>query len=366
MKRYKNIFMALAVLLAFTACSDNNEGPEVPQNDARVLVSFLSPTSYSTKAETGVSSLLEGENHIHNLTALFFDMNDQIVQHAWATPASDNEGEITNIQLISGAYKMVLLANAPQGTFGEVTTLAQLREKTLNISSQSQAMLTMSSELITCVIEPGNNYIGYSSRDDNALNTNGVQLKSPIQIVRIPARIDVGYIKTRFEGSDLEGREVRIDAIRFENVKTVARYYNAIFWGAVEESGNVSTKEMNLSDEIIVNDQTPFAPEEMRFYTMENSDENGATRVQVTATILKNETYEEQTKLFSAVINRNGKIAGFDHDLVKRNYIYQLLMTFGPTSFENITEPDPVPEETNLDLKVEVVRWGEVIQNPIF
>lgn len=366
MKRYKNIFIALALLLAFAACSDNNEGPVTPEKDARVLVSFLSPTDFSTKAESEMNSLLEGENHIHNLTALFFDMNDQIVQLTWATPASDNEGEITNIELLSGTYKMVLIANAPAGTFEEVTTLAQLREKMLNINSQSQTMLTMSSELIYCVIQPGNNYIGYASRNDNALDTDGVQLRSPIQIVRIPARIDVGSIKTRFDGSDLEGREVRIDAIKFENAKTAARYYNADFWGPVEVIGNISERGVNLSEGIIVNDETPFAPEKMRIYTMENSDESVPTRVLVTATILRYNKYGEQTKTFSAVINRNGKLAGFDHNLVKRNYIYQLQMTFGPASFDPEEDPDPDPEPAELDLTVEVVRWGEVIQNPIF
>ena len=80
-------------------------------------------------------------------------------------------------------------------------------------------------------------------------------------------------------------------------------------------------------------------------------------------------TYEAETKIFTAVINRNGLDRGYNHNYVKRNYVYRLNVTFGDTSFDGDHEKDPNipipprPTTGDLDVQVEVVNWGQVSQD---
>ena len=75
------------------------------------------------------------------------------------------------------------------------------------------------------------------------------------------------------------------------------------------------------------------------------------------------------TKIFTAVINRNGLDRGYNHNYVKRNYVYRLNVTFGDTSFDGDHEKDPNipipprPTTGDLDVQVEVVNWGQVNQD---
>ena len=97
---------------------------------------------------------------------------------------------------------------------------------------------------------------------------------------------------------------------------------------------------------------------------MENTNEKRPTKVVVCATMEAKGQYLEQTKLLMAVINANGLTNGYDHNYVKRNYIYRVSLGFSGTSFKPITPPlPPEPETGDLDVKVEVVGWGPVDQN---
>ena len=60
---------------------------------------------------------------------------------------------------------------------------------------------------------------------------------------------------------------------------------------------------------------------------------------------------------------------GYNHNYVKRNYVYRLNVTFGDTSFDGNHEKDPNipipprPTTGDLDVQVEVVNWGQVSQD---
>lgn len=77
----------------------------------------------------------------------------------------------------------------------------------------------------------------------------------------------------------------------------------------------------------------------------------------------------QETKIFTAVINRNGLDRGYNHNYVKRNYVYRLNVTFGDTSFRR--QPRKRSQYTDsatadygdLDVQVEVVNWGQVSQD---
>ena len=89
-------------------------------------------------------------------------------------------------------------------------------------------------------------------------------------------------------------------------------------------------------------------------------------------TILKKGVGNE-TKIFTAVINAGGLQNGYDHNFIRRNYVYRLRIYFDGESFDNIPVtpdpgpgPDPEPEvDTNLNIAVQVVGWGPVMQHPV-
>ena len=85
--------------------------------------------------------------------------------------------------------------------------------------------------------------------------------------------------------------------------------------------------------------------------------------IAVKATLRGNSSYQDHTKIFSAVINAGGLQNGYDHNFIRRNYVYRLRIYFDGESFDNIPVtpdpgpgPDPEPEvDTNLNIAVQVV-----------
>ena len=98
------------------------------------------------------------------------------------------------------------------------------------------------------------------------------------------------------------------------------------------------------------------------------------TRIAVRATIEGDSSYKAQTKIFTAAINTNGIQNGYDHNYVRRNYVYRLNLYIDGDSFDNTPvdpTPDPTPEpepevdDASLYIAVQVVGWGPVSQHPV-
>ena len=86
-------------------------------------------------------------------------------------------------------------------------------------------------------------------------------------------------------------------------------------------------------------------------YAFENSSaDTSPTLLVVKATLVET----NQTKIFTSPVNRNGIQNGYDHNYLKRNYIYRLHVTFTDKSFSS--------DDTSLELRVEVAGWGYVHQ----
>lgn len=219
------------------------------------------------------------------------------------------------------------------------------------LSAQSQANLTMSSQVIVTnnALVADDNYLGYESMGSE--NINGIS--SPLEVTRLAARIEVVAFHTDFASSKLEGRTVRVEDVYIQNQKTASRYFSAGYWGPVVVDGHFSNSSKVTLNRIL-NDESPILETLYRHYVMENNAKEEPTQLVVKATLLEAPNYAAQTKTFYATVNANGLANKYDHNFVKRNYIYRMNITFGPNSFEIL---DGV-----LDVKVEVVGWGSVNQ----
>lgn len=167
-------------------------------------------------------------------------------------------------------------------------------------------------------------------------------------------------------------RTVRIDEVTIVNQSTASRYFSTTYWGAVMAKGYLANGpaeviNRNISNGSPIND-TPYV-----HYVMENDASENATQIVVKATLLETDDYEAEVKIFTADINKDGSQKGYDHNYIKRNYVYRLNINFGDTSFDgdhkkpdepDPTPPDPpTPTEGTLDVQVEVVSWGPVSQD---
>lgn len=65
------------------------------------------------------------------------------------------------------------------------------------------------------LVKGEDNLIGYTA------GTNIDNISTPLLLTRIVARVEMNTIETRFAGSLLEGKTVRIDHIALANVKVI-------------------------------------------------------------------------------------------------------------------------------------------------
>ena len=190
-------------------------------------------------------------------------------------------------------------------------------------------------------------------------------------MTRVAARIDLVNISTRFAGTPFAGREVRIDAVGIYNMKTKSYYFSEADWGETEAPDAVRNSEDTSFEDLLVNDGTSISNTPFVHYVMENMKSDDHTMIAVKATLRGNSSYQDHTKIFTAVINAGGLQNGYDHNFIRRNYVYRLRIYFDGESFDNIPVtpdpgPDPEPEvDTNLNIAVQVVGWGPVMQHPV-
>ena len=197
-------------------------------------------------------------------------------------------------------------------------------------------------------------------------NINGIA--EPVEITRLAARLDLVNVKTDFTKTLLRNRTVRVEEVTILNQSAASRFFSRDYWGVVMATGHLGNSDATALNRDIANgspiNDTPYV-----HYVMENDGSEAPTEIQVRATLLETDTYEAETKIFTAVINRNGLDRGYNHNYVKRNYVYRLNVTFGDTSFDGDHEKDPNipipprPTTGDLDVQVEVVNWGQVSQD---
>ncbi|MDL2245816.1 hypothetical protein LJC54_10010 [Parabacteroides sp. OttesenSCG-928-J18] len=343
--KLRNIILFMCVMVAFSACR-NEDLPDLNGKDARISVNLK--VQKRTKAED--PNELPGEAKINTL-AIFVFAEDGSKTGVGNYPNVEAEYEypIEGIQAASGNSRIVAIANAPANFESTIQSYDQLDAALTQLSAQSQTNLVMSSEVITKNLVTGDNPLG------------------EVLLTRVPARLQVAGIYVNFKGKEgLAGRQVKVERIWFDNVRTDAHYFSVDDWGVVENKGdNLTATPVHTPDLVITDGVRPTYNEFIYYrYVMENAGMHNTeeienpTQVKITATLLPNEEYDSTiTKTFIGVINQNGVHVTGKHDghkYVYRNYVYNITLTFGENSFE---EEEDV---TALGVQVTVVDWGDV------
>lgn len=372
MRLLKNILLSGLAILACASCSKDDD-PVLPDGARLSICVRASGTATKAYNPNDVNEL-EGEAYINNLAvAVFNETGTELLGSKWeALSGAEHSAIIADVPTAKAVKaRIVVLANVPRDLLSSVSTYADLQTQMLDLSSQSQTNLTMSSQVIVTksALTGDDNYLGYSDLGDG--NIDGIF--EPILLTRVAARIDMVNVSTRFASTPFAGRSVKIDAVGIYNMKTKSYYFSEEDWGATETSDAVQNSTDTSFEDLLVSDGSAVSNTPYVHYVMENMKSDDHTRIAVRATLQGNASYQPHTKIFTAVINANGLRNGYDHDFVRRNYVYRLSIYFDGDSFENIPVdpepgPDPGPEpevDTNLNIAVQVVGWGPVVQRPV-
>ena len=324
--KLSNIFLStLAVLLCCTACSKDDESFKGKDADASLSIAVKAAGSAVTKGfHPNDENELAGEAKVNNLSVLVFDESGaQLIGYGWQATNSEGEASILNVPAMTMRAQIVIVSNTPENSLAGVTSYSDFESKLAQLADQSQSNLVMS---------------------------------SPVNV------------KTDFTKTLLRNRTVRVEEVTILNQSTASRFFSRDYWGVVMATGHLGNSDATALNRDIANgspiNDTPYV-----HYVMENDGSEAPTEIQVRATLLETDTYEAETKIFTAVINRNGLDRGYNHNYVKRNYVYRLNVTFGDTSFDGDHEKDPNipipprPTTGDLDVQVEVVNWGQVSQD---
>lgn len=361
-------------LLACAGCSKDDDGQQGLDDLASAKISIrVGTTSTVTKADSADPNELEGEANLNNLAVVVFDeTGNTLLGSKWEEIKAVRSALLTDVPAKATKVRIVIVANIDREIISGLSTYDDFQARLVNLSSQSRTNLTMSSRVIASqsALVEGDNYLGYA--DLGSANIDGIT--SPILLTRLAARLDLRDIKTVFVGGELAGRSVRVNAVSVHNQKTASRYFSAAEWGAVEVEDYLADTDETLMENMVVSDDSPVGTTSYSHYVMENMVDEAHTQIAIRATILATDQYQAQEKVFIATINQNGLRKGYDHNFVKRNYVYRLHLSFAADSFDNIpVTPDPVPptppepevDTTSLSVSVEVVAWGEIDQDVI-
>lgn len=338
--KLRNIIIALGAVVAFSACSKDDGNDPNGNAPVKLNVKVVAKTAKS-KADP---LELTGEANINTLTAVVFDPTTGLTTNTMSVaPGVSHEYTMAGIPSHVGVAQVVLIANAPESV-ARVTTYAELEGLLAELGNQAQGNLTMSTPLLT-----------------TANLAKGTHDLGELVLTRLAARIEIGNVKTDFTKPLLRGRRVMINNVSLDNVKTKSRFFSVADWGQVEVSGNYMSSSAKLFTEY-----TPLTDLGYAAYVMENlGSETGKTTVVIEATLEENGQLPPIRQTFRAVINANGRLQGYDHNYIKRNYVYNLGITFSDNSFDPNTPPTPPDPgfEPQLDVQITVVPWGQVEQD---
>lgn len=376
--KLKNIIMAIGVLAAFSACSNNDDMPEKGGTvSLSVKVTTNARTGKEVQTKVPDPFALPGEQNINTLSAFVFSAaTQQILGYLTTTPNTTEEAEIgldiTEAAVLTAPAMIVLVSNAPEAAMQGITTYGQLQGALAQLADQQQSSLTMSTQLITTAapLATGNNFIGFPEQ------TNVDGINTPLWLTRLPARLHVTGAATNFTREELLGRTVTINNISYTNVKTDSYFFSEADWGVVQSAGGTAASGTIEPDGVVIDNANPRTDLNYVTYVMENLETETPTSILVSATLSASAEYTAETVLFTMPINSVFRTLvstdGIDvsHQYVKRNFIYDISMTFGDNAFEGTTTvpdippPPPVvePDPTVFSVMVEVMGWGIVNQ----
>ncbi len=366
---FYNVFLFLALL----SCSHDG-GQEIDETGEAALSLRITIPQIGSKAN---------DSAIDRLYVAIFGTSgenaDKLIV-AREVRQTDTIEDITPLKV--GTIHMLLVANAPEGTFDGLTSLDQFLTLTQKLENENTTP-TMSSGIHSYVLKPGKNTIGLQKQGANLITA------SPVTVYRTVARVYLNKLFLRPLEQYADEASFKLESVFMANVKNYSHYISESDWGAVEVT-NHSLPDLFLAGENadlenVYKDNAPKLSADLR--TAYNYDfrsvteetgliancadnayfvyENMKETTWHTLLIIRG-TYRYKDKSgniqeiknidYPIVVNRqHDDITNVtEHLYVRRNVIYSIdAIIKGPKS-----------SDTTLTSMVEVQAWGEIVENP--
>ena len=234
-KVFNFVFGAVAALLCIVACQKNVATPELQDGEHGLVVVSVNP-EYSTKADGAAVDAEKAESAIRSLQVFVFygESNAALGQVAYAKETDRYEtftgtasSQNMTLTTTTGKKYVYALVNAPRLT--NVTDVTDLKGRVLYLGNNYLAPTTVGSESRLGLVMAG--AYGYTSGDaqinvDGSIIEIGAYTQGldasitsvPINMYRLPARIELQNIKVDFRGTWLEGLNFTVKEIYLKNI----------------------------------------------------------------------------------------------------------------------------------------------------
>lgn len=415
--KLRNLFLSTLVVCAFSACTKDDDGIQVPVEPVDASISFATTTLTQTKAvsdtegktkDTFVNELYAfifkvpaDESNVANMTLVGWGKADTkdgqsvtTINHIIikVTPNSTDETKAS-----ADVFKAVLVANPGKSFSTSYASLAALQEATLTNSIETYPFskspyLPMVSEVIDVKnivpIIKGENGTTYNenwisgdgktvtkpSADDS--NITKPQDAGTIELIRLVARVQVEQIKSSihdaYPGSSFELTNLSLVNVRplatmengigstYEFVKGFeSKNYQAVDkWIYPDFTGGLinADYETALSQKcnvVFSNEKESWTPKENKFYSYAFPNSSGGFQ---TALLI--------TGIFKRnATDRDGEVKNFrvilkDNEVI-RNNVYKLIITL---TGEGSSNEDKIELNAHVSAQIEVANWFVVDQ----
>ena len=417
--KLRNLFLSTLVVCAFSACTKDDDGIQVPVEPVDASISFATTTLTQTKAvsdtegktkDTFVNELYAfifkvpaDESNVANMTLVGWGKADTkdgqsvtTINHIIikVTPNSTDETKAS-----ADVFKAVLVANPGKSFSTSYASLAALQEATLTNSIETYPFskspyLPMVSEVIDVKnivpIIKGENGTTYNenwisgdgktvtkpSADDS--NITKPQDAGTIELIRLVARVQVEQIKSSIHDA-YPGSSFELTNLSLVNVRPLATMVDGKGNATYEYVKGFESENYELSDGWIYPDFTgglitdnykkALSKEYDVTFSKENVSWEPDDNIKFYSYAFPNSSGGFQTALLITGIfkrnatDRDGEVKNFrvilnDNEVI-RNNVYKLIITL---TGEGSSNEDKIELNAHVSAQIEVANWFVVDQ----
>ncbi|MBC8620159.1 hypothetical protein H8788_20690 [Parabacteroides faecis] len=212
---FYNVFLFLTLL----SCSHDGDKGTEENRDASLSLRITIP-QIGTKSDGGAA--------IKSLYIAIFGTSGEEADNLIVASEVSQTNTIENIgPLKAGSIRMLVVANAPDGTFDGLTSLDQFLTQAKTIENEDISP-TMSSGVQTFLLKPGMNTVGMQKEGANLVSA------TPVTIYRTIARVYLNKLFLRPLDEYADEAAFKLESVFMANVKNYSHYISEENWGAVE------------------------------------------------------------------------------------------------------------------------------------
>ncbi|WP_321332220.1 fimbrial protein [uncultured Bacteroides sp.] len=354
------VFVSALIGLAIpllSACSGDANAPEQPTNEKNASLQLTVEGTLPESRASG-SALPTGEDNIRTLAVGVFNLDGGV--NVIAEPTLTGTTAST-INCTAGTCNIVVVANAPSGTFAGVTTLDAFLNKTVSLGSTA-----------TSGVQTPDN-LPMSGRTDGVVLEAGITAKTTVNLTRLVARISTSKVVTAF---DANGQYIKAtfkmdriflyDACGTSKVSTGDVSFTmpaSPYWlsgGTVNGDGTWTAGTDYLLDDISPAESSLSAPH--WFYTFANNSIMHPTKLVISGLFDADgagTAYSEKRVYYPIVVNKAQTGTTIDGtgggtSTIARNTNYTISVTLKGIGADS---PEDDIEPVAVDLSVKVNDW---------